>query len=59
MIKIWGTSFSLIGDLVISLPQLNYFKNKIVKLGTCDKFNINDIYDEFINYVKKAAKNGV
>jgi len=28
MIKIWGTSFSLIGDLVISLPQLNYFKNK-------------------------------
>ena len=29
MIKIWGTSFSLIGDLVIIvLPQLNYFKNK-------------------------------
>ena len=28
MIKIWGTSFSLIGDLIISLPQLNYFKKK-------------------------------
>ena len=28
MIKIWGTSFSLIGDLIMSLPQLNYFKNK-------------------------------
>ena len=28
MIKVWGTSFSLIGDLVMSLPQLNYFKNK-------------------------------
>ena len=28
MIKIWGTAFSLIGDLIMSLPQLNYFKNK-------------------------------
>ena len=28
MIKIWGTSFSLIGDLIMSLPQLNYFKKK-------------------------------
>jgi len=28
MIKIWGTAFSLIGDLVMSLPQLNYFKAK-------------------------------
>ena len=28
MIKIWGTSFSLIGDLIMSLPQLKYFKNK-------------------------------
>ena len=28
MIKVWGTSFSLIGDLIMSLPQLNYFKNK-------------------------------
>jgi len=28
MVKIWGTSFSLIGDLIMSLPQLNYFKNK-------------------------------
>ena len=27
-IKIWGTAFSLIGDLVMSLPQLNYFKKK-------------------------------
>ena len=27
-VKIWGTSFSLIGDLIMSLPQLNYFKNK-------------------------------
>ena len=27
-IKIWGTSFSLIGDLIMSLPQLNYFKKK-------------------------------
>ena len=26
--KIWGTSFSLIGDLIMSLPQLIYFKNK-------------------------------
>ena len=26
MIKIWGTAFSLIGDLVMSLPQLNYYK---------------------------------
>ena len=28
MIKIWGTAFSLIGDLIMSLPQLNYYKNK-------------------------------
>ena len=28
MIKIWGTSFSLIGDLIMSLPQLKYFKKK-------------------------------
>ncbi len=28
MMKIWGTSFSLIGDLIMSLPQLIYFKNK-------------------------------
>jgi ADP-heptose:LPS heptosyltransferase len=28
MIKIWGTSFSLIGDLVMSLPQLTYYKKK-------------------------------
>ena len=28
MVKIWGISFSLIGDLIMSLPQLNYFKNK-------------------------------
>lgn len=27
-IKIWGTSFSLIGDLIMSLPQLTYFKKK-------------------------------
>ena len=27
-VKIWGTSFSLIGDLVMSLPQLSYFKKK-------------------------------
>ncbi len=28
MTKIWGTSFSLIGDLIMSLPQLIYFKKK-------------------------------
>lgn len=28
MIKIWGTAFSLIGDLIMSLPQLNYYKSK-------------------------------
>ena len=28
MIKIWGTSFSLIGDLIMSLPQLSYYKSK-------------------------------
>ena len=28
MVKIWGTSFSLIGDLIMSLPQLIYFKKK-------------------------------
>lgn len=27
-VKIWGTSFSLIGDLIMSLPQLTYFKKK-------------------------------
>lgn len=31
MIKIWGTSFSLIGDLIMSLPQLVYFKKKYKK----------------------------
>ena len=43
MIKIWGTSFSLIGDLIMSLPQLNYFKKKYK--------------DTFINFVihKKIA----
>ena len=34
MIKIWGTSFSLIGDLIMSLPQLNYFKNKHKEIYT-------------------------
>ena len=34
MIKVWGTSFSLIGDLIMSLPQLNYFKNKYDKIYT-------------------------
>lgn len=28
MIKIWGTAFSLIGDLIMSLPQLQYYKSK-------------------------------
>ena len=28
MVKIWGTAFSLIGDLIMSLPQLTYFKKK-------------------------------
>jgi len=28
MIKIWGTSFGLIGDLIMSLPQLTYFEKK-------------------------------
>ena len=27
--KIWGVSFSLIGDLIVGLPQLNYFAKKI------------------------------
>ena len=31
MINIWGTSFSLIGDLIMSLPQLTYFKKKYQK----------------------------
>ena len=31
MTKIWGTAFSLIGDLVMSMPQLTYFKKKIQK----------------------------
>ena len=34
MIKIWGTSFSLIGDLIMSLPQLHYFKNKYKEIYT-------------------------
>ena len=29
MYQIWGTAFSLIGDLVMSLPQLTYFKRNI------------------------------
>ena len=28
MIKIWGTAFSLIGDLIMRFPQLTYFKMK-------------------------------
>ena len=28
MMKIWGTSFGLIGDLIMSLPQLTYFEKK-------------------------------
>ena len=43
MKKIWGTAFSLIGDLIISLPQLNYFKNKY-----------KDIYVNFIIHKKIA-----
>ena len=43
MIKIWGTSFSLIGDLIMSLPQLTYFKNKY-----------KDIYVNFIIHKKIA-----
>lgn len=34
MIKIWGFSFSLIGDLIMSLPQLTYFKNKYKDIYT-------------------------
>jgi len=41
MKKIWGTSFSLIGDLIMSLPQLNYFKNKY-----------KDIYVNFVIHKK-------
>lgn len=41
MIKIWGTSFSLIGDLIMSLPQLEYFKKKY-----------KDIYVNFIIHKK-------
>ena len=41
MIKIWGTSFSLIGDLIMSLPQLNYYKSKY-----------KDIYVNFIIHKK-------
>ena len=26
--KIWGVSFSLIGDLIVGLPQLTYFEKK-------------------------------
>ena len=40
MIRIWGTAFSLIGDL-IGLPQLNYFKNKY-----------NNIYVHFVIHKK-------
>ena len=29
MYKIWGTSFGIIGDLVMSLPQLTYFEKNI------------------------------
>jgi ADP-heptose:LPS heptosyltransferase len=43
MIKIWGTSFSLIGDLIMSLPQLNYYKNKY-----------QDIYVNFVIHKKIA-----
>ena len=43
MIKIWGTAFSLIGDLIMSLPQLNYFKNKH-----------KDIYVNFVIHKKIA-----
>jgi len=43
MINIWGTSFSLIGDLVMSLPQLNYFKKKY-----------KDIYINFVIHKKIA-----
>jgi len=41
MIKIWGTAFSLIGDLIMSLPQLNYFKSKY-----------KDIYVNFVIHKK-------
>jgi len=41
MIKIWGTAFSLIGDLIMSLPQLNYYKNKY-----------KDIYVHFVIHKK-------
>jgi ADP-heptose:LPS heptosyltransferase len=41
MIKIWGTSFSLIGDLIMSLPQLNYYKSKY-----------KDIYVNFVIHKK-------
>ena len=43
MINIWGTSFSLIGDLIMSLPQLNYFKKKY-----------KDIYINFVIHKKIA-----
>ena len=29
--KIWGTSYGLIGDLIMSLPILNYFEKKYPK----------------------------
>ena len=41
MIKIWGTAFSLIGDLIMSLPQLQYFKSKY-----------KDIYVNFVIHKK-------
>ena len=41
MIKIWGTAFSLIGDLIMSLPQLHYYKSKY-----------KDIYVNFVIHKK-------
>jgi len=41
MIKIWGTAFSLIGDLIMSLPQLDYYKSKY-----------KDIYVNFVIHKK-------
>ena len=43
MIKIWGTAFSLIGDLIMSLPQLDYYKSKY-----------KDIYVNFVIHKKIA-----
>ena len=44
MIKIWGTAFSLIGDLIMSLPQLTYFKKKY------DNTYINFVIHKKISY---------